>query len=1807
MIKFLHAFSFLIFLFIGKTYSQAVSIGTIDPGPYGSGSTIAVPVHLDESQDYFKTDNKFTLYLSDASGNFNNEQEIGTFTGFYATFINGIIPSGLPAGNYRVRVKSSSPAVISAASPAFEIRAENGVEASLDAPAQQVITTNNIKEFGYCTPGKSNSRFNFTNTSTEGANVTAVFTNEANTSDTKTLSFETSPQQFIPEISHYTIFVRAEKNGIVGTQAYFLINNLINTPFNPPGSSTVCLPLGELEYNVETNSSNGIQLNFPGNTYQITWGDGSVETYNLSGIKANGGKVRHLYTRSSCGSQITIGSIRYYNVFGIVVQSKSPFCGNIGVPVSSQAKVVTQPENRFTVPLTACLNTSLTIFNESVAGEDPGTSSPSCQNNNVTYYWYVDNKPVTPQGVPITYQLKYTFTTPGLHSIRLESESTSECQANPVEKTIYVQPPPQPDFLLQSDTYCVGSVVKPVDKSVLDTDPAAQYSYEWVISGPAAPVFTNGTDNTSKEPEISFTKAGVYTIGLNISSVCSTVSATPQTITINEAPAITATWAANLCGKDQLLTFNDTGGNPVRTAFSGTFKEESDTYSWTISGGNYSFENNTTASSKEPSVLFKDYGIYTISITHKNNCGSVTESHTITFNESPTINAGDDRTICAGSTATLNGTITGPPVASFIWKGGDGTFSPGRNVLNPEYTPTAAEIQKGEVDLVLSAVTQNPAPCDKVEDIVIITINPPNKLTSPAQKTICTGTAVNYHPEAVVAGSTFRWSATGTTNASGFQASGTGDITDVITNTDPNQNAVVTYTIVPESNGCSGDAFLLNVTVSPLPVLTVTADNSTICTAQAAGIHINSNLTGTKLTWTSTVTGNITGNSKQATPTQASAINDILVNNGNTPGTVTYTFTPVTAAGCQGQAARVTIAVSAPPVKANAGADQKLCNQNSVKLDGNNPGQATGKWTLLSGQQGVTFDDATKFDAEATGLKAGENYRFQWTISGPYTCQPSSDEVVISVLPEITSNTITTAADVLCQGSDIFLTGSTPGGGDGTYTYSWETSVDGTDWAIINGAQEKDLKITAVSTAFFRRKVSSGTCSNYSNILKIEVQKSISNNTISGAQYICSNTVPSLLTGSQPEGADGIYSYSWELSTDDGKTWSPISSGVAANYQSPALTQSTSFRRIVASAVCNGLQRSVSNIITVRVSPGPLARFSWVSDASCAPFVISAQTIKAEASEEGDTYTWFADGKQIGTGIDFPGYTLQNPGDSVTIKLQVGSKLGCGASSYSHTFSNSQSLTANFAMDKTKGCGPLTVTFSNTTENTQGVSFKWNFGNGITSASATPGEITFQGRDDGSDTTYTVTLTATSKCVVSEKTLNVTVAGKAVSAFAPDRTTGCSPLTVNFRNDTKGAFNTYTWDFGDGSDPYTITSRENVQHTFTSAQPKLYTVKLLVENECGKDESTYVIKISPNTVYPDLVVNGNEIEGCAPHTVNFINNTTGASVYTYDFGDGSAAYTTNSSAKVPHTYLKGGTYTVKLTASNGCSDTTTTETIVVYPQAETNFTASEVSGCGSLNVAFTNKTTGGTSYLWDFGDGTTSTEENPIHTYMASKDPYTVTLTSTSPFGCTATEKKEAMINVIPPPKAAFDVLPGNEIKIPDYHFTFRDASEGDVKSWSWDFGINGASSTGQNPEYTYPDTGTYKVTLTVTSAQGCSDKITQNVRISGIPGGLFIPNAFMPNSATEELRRFQVKGSGIESWHLRIFDKWGELIWQTTALNDRGVPSDSWDGTRNGTPVPQGVYFWEVSAKFKNGTEWAGMSYNSADPKRTGVIHLIR
>lgn len=208
---------------------------------------------------------------------------------------------------------------------------------------------------------------------------------------------------------------------------------------------------------------------------------------------------------------------------------------------------------------------------------------------------------------------------------------------------------------------------------------------------------------------------------------------------------------------------------------------------------------------------------------------------------------------------------------------------------------------------------------------------------------------------------------------------------------------------------------------------------------------------------------------------------------------------------------------------------------------------------------------------------------------------------------------------------------------------------------------------------------------------------------------------------------------------------------------------------------------------------------------------------------------------------------------------------------------------------------------------------------------------------------------------------------------------------TSFSNSSTGGSLAYSWEFGDGN------SSTEAQPTHTYAAVGTYTVTLTVSNTLGVDTTTGVVEI---LLAPEASFTTSSPTELGTSTT-FTNSSTGDNLsYLWDFGDGE----TSTDTTPTHTYAAAGTYTVTLTASNLAASDTAENTVQVLVAPQAAFTSTGPDYLGETTV-FTNTSTGtALTYLWEFGDGETSTEANPTHVYAATGT-YTVTLTITNALG----------------------------------------------------------------------------------------------------------------------------------------------------------------------------------------------------------------
>lgn len=405
-----------------------------------------------------------------------------------------------------------------------------------------------------------------------------------------------------------------------------------------------------------------------------------------------------------------------------------------------------------------------------------------------------------------------------------------------------------------------------------------------------------------------------------------------------------------------------------------------------------------------------------------------------------------------------------------------------------------------------------------------------------------------------------------------------------------------------------------------------------------------------------------------------------------------------------------------------------------------------------------------------------------------------------------------------------------------------------------------------------------------------------------------------------------------------------------------------------------------------------------------------------------------------------------------------------------------------------RGKGPLDVAFINEAA-ADGNTYAWDFGDGETSTDTHPVHTY------ANPQTYTVKLIVTNssetQTYLREDYICVTETDPPQVGFThtlTDNTDHC-PVTVTFTNTSTGTITSYLWDFGDG-----ITSTdENPTHTYSTQG--FYLVKLSAFNDEWEDEIVQMFYI--RNPAPSLLILPTPASGFAPLAVTFSAVIDGPYIRKiWDFGDNTTSTLDNPS----HTYSTPGTYTVTLTVYQQTLlyPETATKTVIVkdpatLPQAE--FSADVTSGAAPLTVTFTDESTGTpTSWLWDFGDGNTSTSQNPEHTY-SSGGVYTVSLMIRNADGGT-TETKEDYIAATAAPVADFEA----DVVIGWAPLTvqFTDTSTNIPTSWSWDFDDTGSSSD-PDPEHTFTSVRSYWVELTATNATG-SDTVGMDITV--VPSG---------------------------------------------------------------------------------------------------------
>ena len=332
--------------------------------------------------------------------------------------------------------------------------------------------------------------------------------------------------------------------------------------------------------------------------------------------------------------------------------------------------------------------------------------------------------------------------------------------------------------------------------------------------------------------------------------------------------------------------------------------------------------------------------------------------------------------------------------------------------------------------------------------------------------------------------------------------------------------------------------------------------------------------------------------------------------------------------------------------------------------------------------------------------------------------------------------------------------------------------------------------------------------------------------------------------------------------------------------------------------------------------------------------------------------------------------------------------------------------------------------------------------------------------------------------------------------FIANAQSGYTPLTVNFSDLSSGSPTSWSWNFGGSG---TSTS-QNPSYTYSN--PGTYTVSLTATNAQGSNSTTktnYITVTSANAPKADF--SNNPSSGRNPLNVQFTDRSTGSPTsWSWNFGDSETSTSQNPS----HTYSNPGTYTVTLTATNSYGYNVKTKTNAVSVSSSSAplaaFSGSPTTGHAPLSVNFKdNSLNSPTSWHWDFGDSTTSTSQNPSHTY-SSPGNYTVQLIVTNAAGSDlAVITNYISVSANNAPVADFSGTPRTGTS--PLTVQFQDMSTGSPTSWYWQFG-DGNYSNQRNPSHIYSTPGNYRVDFIATNAAGSSYLEKDNyISVSGVAG----------------------------------------------------------------------------------------------------------
>ncbi len=552
----------------------------------------------------------------------------------------------------------------------------------------------------------------------------------------------------------------------------------------------------------------------------------------------------------------------------------------------------------------------------------------------------------------------------------------------------------------------------------------------------------------------------------------------------------------------------------------------------------------------------------------------------------------------------------------------------------------------------------------------------------------------------------------------------------------------------------------------------------------------------------------------------------------------------------------------------------------------------------------------------------------------------------------------------------------------------------------------------------------------------------------------------------------------------------------------------------------------------------------------------------------GTNYAWDFGVAGITTDVSTlfePSYTYPAPGIYEAM-LVVNPGWPCTDTTYMEVNVNNE-LEVNFTSNDSLCIFGNEFEFQAHANTTLNINYTWQFDNTASTQSAT-GEVV-QGISFNTSGFHTVIVTGEQGVCVDDYKDSVYIFPEPIAVIDVPPNIECLGYDIQFGNSSQNSIN-YQWDFGDPNTISDVSTNELGSYNYPG--PGNYTVMLVAGSTSTCKDTAYAdIELRE----PIIVDFTSQDSMCITNnSFDFDGTVSGppGTVYTWDFTTQGTPATSNLIDVNGVSFGTTGDVAISLTGSDGICTESVTHMIYLYREPTIGFYLEPGLQCVPFNAQFVNQSTAETGiiYSWDFGDGSTSNQENPTHLYTQVGN-YPVTLTISTLAGCISTLNllQADIIDVHPNPVAGFK-LSTNYTDICHSDIAFTNTSIGGDKYFYWlDDSTN--FTTESDPVYTYLTDGTHYPYQIVTNEWGCKDT-SERQKLYIEPYPFYAPNAITPDGNEFNNEFYPVAFLGYDRYDLKIYDRWGELVFETSDIDDH------WNGTLpNGMIAQDGIYTYKI------------------------------